>query len=192
MGEAWWLSLAFLGIGALIGFLAQRSRMCFVAGFRDWLLVRDTELLLGLFSFLATVWLLSSLGYALGLLHQGMPEYGALEARTAAQGARTAAQLARTAAQGARTAAQGARDLRGLRLSDARALLELANRFLYASLAGGALIGFVSVLSGGCVLRQHVLAAQGSRNAWLFLAGFYAAVPLYYLFLARYLGWVYR
>jgi len=178
MGEAWWLSLAFLGIGALVGFLAQRSRMCFVAGFRDWLLVRDTELLLGLFSFLATVWLLSSLGYALGLLHQSMPEYGALEARTAAQGARTAA--------------QGARDLRGLRLSDARELLGLANRFLYASLAGGALIGFVSVLSGGCVLRQHVLAAQGSRNAWLFLAGFYAAVPLYYLFLARYLGWVYR
>ena len=178
MGEAWWLSLAFLGIGALVGFLAQRSRMCFVAGFRDWLLVRDTELLLGLFSFLATVWLLSSLGYALGLLHQSMPEYGALEARTAAQGARTAA--------------QGVRDLRGLRLSDARELLGLANRFLYASLAGGALIGFVSVLSGGCVLRQHVLAAQGSRSAWLFLAGFYAAVPLYYLFLARYLGWVYR
>src|SRR4030042_2006255 len=128
MGEAWWLSLAFLGIGALVGFLAQRSRMCFVAGFRDWLLVRDTELLLGLFSFLATVWLLSSLGYALGLLHQSMPEYGALEARTAAQ---------------------GARDLRGLRLSDARELLGLAHRFLYASLAGGALIGFVSGLAGG-------------------------------------------
>ena len=71
-------------------------------------------------------------------------------------------------------------------------LSSLANRFLYASLAGGWIIGLVSVLAGGCVLRQHVLAVQGSRNAWLFLAGFYAAVPLYYLLLARFLGWVYR
>jgi uncharacterized membrane protein YedE/YeeE len=183
--EAWWLSLAFLGIGVLIGFLAQRSRMCFVAGFRDWLLVGDTELLLGLLSFLATVWLLSSLGYALGFLHRGMPEYGAVEVRTVVAG-------------------QGAGVLQHLRLANLRELRVLgaaqaavplasvANRFLYASLAGGWLIGLVSVLAGGCVLRQHVLAAQGSRNAWLFLAGFYAAVPLYYLLLGRFLGWVYR
>ena len=105
MGEAWWLSLAFLGIGALVGFLAQRSRMCFVAGFRDWLLVRDTELLLGLFSFLATVWLLSSLGYALGLLHQSMPEYGALEVRTG-RGGPGRSRLARAAAVGRAGAAR--------------------------------------------------------------------------------------
>ena len=180
MAEAWWLSLAFLGIGALIGFLAQRSRMCFVAGFRDWLLVRDTELLFGLFSFLATVWLLSSLGYALGLLHQGMPEYGELEVRTVAAGQVRLPSLS----------------LRELRLlggaQGAVPLASLANRFLYASLAGGWVIGLVSVLAGGCVLRQHVLAVQGSRNAWLFLAGFYAAVPLNYLLLGRFLDWIYR
>jgi uncharacterized protein len=182
MLDAWWLSLVFLGIGVLIGFLAQRSRMCFVAGFRDWLLVRDTELLLGLFSFLATVWLLTSLGYALGFLHRGMPEYGELEVRTAVAG---------QALGGLRLA-----NLRELHLlggaQGAVPLASLANRFLYASLAGGWVIGLVSVLAGGCVLRQHVLAVQGSRNAWLFLAGFYAAVPLYYLLLARFLGWVYR
>lgn len=161
MSEGWWLSLIFLGIGALIGFLAQRSRMCFVAGFRDYLLVRDTELLLGLFSFLATVWVLSSLGYALGLLRQGLPEYGVLEARTVAA-------------------------------ARAVPLSSLANRFLYASLAGGWLMGLISVLAGGCVLRQHVLAVQGNRGAWLYLAGFYGAVPLYYLLLARFLNWVYQ
>ncbi len=185
MFEAWWLSLSFLGIGVLIGFLAQRSRMCFVAGFRDWLLVRDTELLLGLLSFLATVWLLTSLGYALGLLHRGMPEYGALEVRTAVAGAE----------------AYGPRQLRLANLRElqllggaqaAVPLALLANRFLYVTLAGGWLIGLASVLAGGCVLRQHVLAAQGSRNAWLFLAGFYAAAPLYSLLFARLLGWAYR
>ena len=184
MLDAWWLSLAFLGIGVLTGFLAQRSRMCFVAGFRDWLLVRDTELLLGLFSFLATVWLATSLGYALGFLHRGMPEYGELEVRTAVAGQQAGG------LQHLRLA--NLRELRLLGGAQATALASLANRFLYASLAGGWVIGLVSVLAGGCVLRQHVLAAQGSRNAWLFLAGFYAAVPLYYLVLARFLGWGYR
>jgi uncharacterized membrane protein YedE/YeeE len=181
MFDAWWLSLAFLGIGLLIGFLAQRSRMCFVAGFRDWLLVRDTELLLGLFSFLATVWLLTSLGYAFGLLRRGMPEYGELEVHTVVSG---------QVLGGLRLA-----NLRELRLlagtAQAAPLASLANRFLYASLAGGWIIGLISVLAGGCVLRQHVLAVQGSRKAWLFLAGFYAAVPIYYLLLARFLQWVY-
>jgi hypothetical protein len=72
------LSMAFLGIGLAVGFLAQRSRMCFVAGLRDWILVRDAELLTGLFSFLVTVWVLTSVLAALGLLHQGVPEYGAV------------------------------------------------------------------------------------------------------------------
>ena len=180
MLDAWWLSLAFLGIGMLTGFLAQRSRMCFVAGFRDWLLVRDTELLLGLFSFLATVWLATSLAYALGLLHQGMPEYGELEVHTAA-------------AVGSGVRLLNLRELRLLGTAQqAVPLASLANRFLYASLTGGWVIGLVSVLAGGCVLRQHVLAVQGGRNAWMFLAGFYAAVPLYYLLLARFLGWVYQ
>ena len=35
-------------IGLIGGFLGQRSRMCFVGGFRDFLLIRDKELLKGL------------------------------------------------------------------------------------------------------------------------------------------------
>jgi hypothetical protein len=42
------------------------------------------------------------------------------------------------------------------------------------------------------VLRQHVLCAQGNRNALLFVLGFYAAVPVYYLALGRLFSWVYQ
>jgi uncharacterized membrane protein YedE/YeeE len=51
------ISLAFLGVGFLAGYLGQNSRMCFVGGFRDFLLVRDTALLEGAMSFFVTAWL---------------------------------------------------------------------------------------------------------------------------------------
>jgi hypothetical protein len=168
------LSMAFLGIGLAVGFLAQRSRMCFVAGLRDWILVRDGELLTGLFSFLATVWLLTSVLTALGQLHQGVPELGA-----AAPNGTPAGGLPGGAS------AVLLRDAVHLRLSS------LVNRFFFVTLAGGFLVGVFSVVAGGCVMRQHVLCAQGDRNALFYLAGFYGAVVVYYALLSRFFGWVY-
>ncbi len=52
--------LAVIGslvIGLIIGFLGQRSRMCFIGGFRDFLIIRDKELLKGAISFFASAWL---------------------------------------------------------------------------------------------------------------------------------------
>ena len=164
------LSLVFLGIGLAVGFLAQRSRMCFVAGLRDWILVRDAELLTGLFSFLATVWLLSSVLTALGVLHQGVPVYGAADGARAAAGAEPGILL---------------RNVSLPRLSS------LINRFFFASLAGGFLVGVFSVIAGGCVMRQHVLCAQGDRDALFYLVGFYGAVVVYYALLSRFFAWVY-
>ena len=158
------LSLVFLGIGLAVGFLAQRSRMCFVAGLRDWILVRDAELLTGLFSFLATVWLLTSVLTALGLLHQGVPQYGA---------------------------AAGVEPGVLLRNVGLPRLSSLVNRFFFVTLAGGFLVGVFSVIAGGCVMRQHVLCAQGDRNALYYLAGFYGAVVVYYALLGRFFAWVY-
>lgn len=43
--------------GIAIGFVAQRSRMCFVAGIRDFIFIRDTFLLKGLLVFAAVAWL---------------------------------------------------------------------------------------------------------------------------------------
>jgi uncharacterized membrane protein YedE/YeeE len=46
-------AVASLVVGIVIGFVGQRSRMCFVGGIRDWILVRDTFLLKGLIAFIA-------------------------------------------------------------------------------------------------------------------------------------------
>jgi len=43
-----WISLA---VGLLVGFLAQRTRMCFVGGWRDLIMVRDTYLFSGIVAF---------------------------------------------------------------------------------------------------------------------------------------------
>jgi hypothetical protein len=162
------LSLAFLLIGLAVGFLAQRSRMCFVAGLRDWIIVRDTELLTGMFAFIATVWVLTSALGALGMLHRGVPLYG--------ESAAGAAQAA---------AAQAVARITWVSLPSR------LGAFFWASLGGGFLVGVLSVIAGGCVLRQHVLCAQGDGNALFYLAGFYAAVPVYYGLLSRFFGWVY-
>jgi uncharacterized protein len=50
-------AIATLVIGIIIGYLGQRSRMCFVGGIRDFILVRDTYLLRGLIAFGLTAWL---------------------------------------------------------------------------------------------------------------------------------------
>jgi len=50
-------AIATLIIGVILGYLGQRSRMCFVGGIRDFILVRDTYLLRGLVAFGLTAWL---------------------------------------------------------------------------------------------------------------------------------------
>jgi uncharacterized membrane protein YedE/YeeE len=47
---------ASLFVGIVIGFVGQRSRMCFVGGIRDWILARDTFLLKGLVAFIVVSW----------------------------------------------------------------------------------------------------------------------------------------
>ena len=50
-------AVATLVVGMVLGYLGQRSRMCFVGGIRDFILVRDTYLLRGLIAFGLTAWL---------------------------------------------------------------------------------------------------------------------------------------
>lgn len=59
-------AVASLVVGIVIGFVGQRSRMCFVGGIRDWILVRDTFLLKGLVAFLLVGWVLFPLSAAVG------------------------------------------------------------------------------------------------------------------------------
>jgi hypothetical protein len=56
-GNTVMVPVATLAIGVVLGYLGQRSRMCFVGGIRDFILVRDTSLLKGLIAFALTAWL---------------------------------------------------------------------------------------------------------------------------------------
>jgi YedE family putative selenium metabolism protein len=60
-----WLSLV---VGLVVGVLAQRTRMCFVGGWRDLIMVRDTYLFGGITAFFVTALIVS---YALGYTHWG-------------------------------------------------------------------------------------------------------------------------
>ncbi len=51
------LGLATFVVGAVVGWLGQRSRMCFIGGFRDYLLVRDKALIKGVLAFFLSAWL---------------------------------------------------------------------------------------------------------------------------------------
>ena len=59
-------AVASLVVGIVIGFVGQRSRMCFVGGIRDWILVRDTFLLKGLIAFGIVAWVAFPVGGLLG------------------------------------------------------------------------------------------------------------------------------
>jgi hypothetical protein len=62
----------------------------------------------------------------------------------------------------------------------------MGSPFIYVTLFGGLFIGLVSTLAGGCVLRQHVLLAQGNMDSLYFISGFYVAVVIYYGLLYRF------
>jgi uncharacterized membrane protein YedE/YeeE len=64
-------AVATLVIGVILGYLGQRSRMCFVGGIRDYILVRDTYLLRGLIAFGLTAWLAFPLAGLVAGVHPG-------------------------------------------------------------------------------------------------------------------------
>jgi hypothetical protein len=162
-------------VGLFIGYIAQRSRMCFVAGVRDYVLVRDRELVLGLISFVLTIWILTSILYPLGVLRSATPQYGR-------------AYLGRGVAQIGTPGDFSAANLGALfRGAGGHLGNALSGRFFYVTLGGGMVLGAVSTLAGGCVLRQHVLLAQGNGDARYYILGFYAAVVVYYSLLFKFL-----
>jgi uncharacterized protein len=55
-GAAMIVSLSSLAVGAIVGYLGQRSRMCTIGGLRDFVLVRDTGLLKGVGAMLVAAW----------------------------------------------------------------------------------------------------------------------------------------
>jgi len=148
--------------------------MCFIAGIRDYFLVRDKELLFGLFSFLVTIFFLTSLFYALNFLKGGFPQFGEIDIDTVIKRSNLSFYRLRYL-DGFLETRQG----------EGRFSEIFTNRFFYVTFFGALLMGIVSTLTGGCAMRQHVLFAQGRMDSLYYLLGFYCAVVFYYLVLYK-------
>jgi uncharacterized membrane protein YedE/YeeE len=150
-------AIVTLVMGIVLGYLAQRSRICFIGGLRDFVLVRDTELLKGAIAFFITAWVAFSISGAVGLLDWGAPAFDEL---TAVQD--VAASVASPAAV-------------------TRSVQVLGLSAVIVGLVAGIALGLFSTLANGCPTRQHVLAAQGVRDSVFYLGGFYLGVVIYNL-----------
>jgi len=151
-------ALVTLIMGIILGYLAQRSRICFIGGLRDFVLVRDTELLKGAVAFFITAWLAFSVAGRLGLVDWRAPTYGggAAVQRVALSGTMPAVALSGS-------------------------VLDIGLPVLVVAVAAGIALGLFSTLANGCPTRQHVLAAQGVRDSVFYLGGFYLGVVVYNL-----------
>lgn len=135
-------AVATLVLGAVIGYLGQRSRLCFTSGFRDFYLMRDTGLLKGVLG----VFLGAVVGFTLvRALGGAAPSFPLFMHAAPSFGVTT----------------------------------------LVIAIAGGVGIGFVAAMAGGCPYRMHVLAGEGRKASWYYLAGFYAGVLVFNVFTSR-------
>ncbi len=133
-------------IGLVVGFLGQRSRMCFIGGFRDYLIVRDKDLMKGVVSFFASAWLTIWILKGIGSLIPGLHTITNVKYVTYPS-----------------------------------FVSSFLSKFGIISIIGGFGLGLFSTLAGGCPMRQHVLAGQGRIDSFVYLAGFYTGIILYYI-----------
>jgi uncharacterized membrane protein YedE/YeeE len=84
------VSIASLGVGLIVGYLGQRSRMCTIGGLRDFVLVRDTALLKGVGALLVSAWLVFGVRRLAGGSDAG---HGLIAAGTTPSGLRAVAAL---------------------------------------------------------------------------------------------------
>ncbi len=184
------MTVAFISLlfGLIIGYLAQRSRMCFIGGMRDFVLVRDTYLLKGLFAFFIAAAISYYLANALGGDLYGYPWYDR-ETRKSIELARdfyafAACWIPDEILITAYTAAQ----VKGITVFNNWVL----SYTLLTTLAAGLGIGYLSTVANGCPLRQHVLAASGSKGALFYLTGFYCGAIIYTYLLSPLVNATYR
>lgn len=161
-------------VGLIIGFAAQRSRFCLIGGVRDYMIVRDKYLLKGLYSLIITAALLFFLFGTTGKFKDNMPNYPQFMAGTSSSEQAYSTCACTDSAKFVVKTESGVKvDFSAIKM----------DHLMIATLCGAFLIGLVSVLIGGCPLRQHVKAASGNKSALVYLLGFYAAVAIYQFWL---------
>ncbi|MCL2817464.1 MAG: hypothetical protein FWD39_03635 [Clostridiales bacterium] len=193
-----WVSLA---IGLVLGFLAQRSRMCFIGGWRDYFLVKDTYLLKGFFAFFAAAifffFVFFMAGYKDTMAEyprflQPAPEYTA-EYLLDKYGGNEGITIIDFENKNICTMPQtsigwGPKGsviipIRGIHIFG----IIIPNEVIITLLAALG-IGLFSTLANGCPLRQHVMASSGNASAMLYLLGFYVAIVVYDNWLVKFVN----
>ena len=174
-------ALVTLIMGVILGYLAQRSRICFIGGLRDFILVRDKELLKGVAAFFVTAWLAFSVAGYFGLLDLQAPEYQGSSAAGQGMVSHSAADTVASVVQVSTLSPTNDIAAEKPAVRSAAGLFQLGWPILVLTVSAGLVIGLFSTLANGCPTRQHVLASQGMKDSMFYLAGFYLGVIVYYL-----------
>ena len=162
-------AIASICLGFLLGYLGQRARLCFIGGMRDWVLIRDTYLIKGLFAFMVAA-----------LVGFGIFRFMSPAIKTFPWFVNGGAVFAK------KWAAMGIEANPNFMLpvpGDPITWSPRAFAHIILAIIGGLGLGFFSVLAGGCPFRQHVMAAEGSRSAMVYLLGFALGAILFHKFI---------
>ena len=162
--------IATIFLGLIMGYLGQRARMCFVGGMRDYYLVKDTYLLKGLFTFmvcaLAGFILFQFVSPAIKTFPWFLDGSGVFTKKWAAMGV--------TAPPSSLLPVPG----------DPITWSPKAWAHIILAIFGGFGLGFFSCMAGGCPFRQHIMAAEGSKSAMVYLVGFALGAIIFHRFVA--------
>jgi len=182
------VTIVSLVMGVIIGFFAQRSRMCFIGGWRDFFLIKDTYLLKGFFSFVIAAALFFFLFDLSGAYIKDYPWFDRPPA--------TYTNVYDAVFYQAEYAVYRDLGYCDLTFNPLITNLEIPipgvhlGSFLipYETLLfmGCAfVIGFFSTLANGCPVRQHVMAASGNLSSIVFLLFFYGGIVIYEKYLVE-------
>jgi hypothetical protein len=167
-------------IGLGLGYLAQRSRMCFVGGIRDYILVKDKALLRGFIAFFITTWLIYSVLFFSGILKPVIFSDSSGTNNNI---------LTSSEYQCNSEISSGDKEIPKIIFNDLIKKIFIIppkiNLLSLVLLVAGFTVGILSVLANGCPMRQHILASQGNMDSVAYLFGFYIAVIIYDLFTSK-------
>ena len=181
-----WVSLI---AGLVVGMFAQKSRMCFIGGWRDFFLIKDKYLLKGFFSFAITAAILFFVFYSANFYLKNYPWFDRPPITITAidylsRGYDSVGDYIEEGSNRQLDACELlsspdvviGKDLPipGIQLGDYKIPNEV---LLY--LGAAFIIGLFSTLANGCPMRQHVMAGSGNLSAIMFLLGFYGAIIVY-------------
>jgi len=148
-----------LFLGFLLGYLGQRARLCFIGGMRDYILVKDTYLIKGLFGFFIGALLGFILFHSISIASlKSFPWF--------LNGASIF--IKKWKVMGIVANPNPVLPIPG----DPITWSPNVFHHLLLAFIGGVIVGLFSVLAGGCPFRQHVMAAEGSYSALSYVFGF--------------------